>query len=931
MLLRSELKAGFFAMVRFFVLLVAMLVPFSAAASAQTQGGAIGGVVVDAASGLPLGGATVGLARPGAARVATDESGKFTLQSVPPGIHQLEIRLHGYQSALSDQIDVLAGQAANVTLSLQRQQIGGQTLSEIGHTSVRASESLQHSSTIYKTQSIESIERQGYYRVGDYLRSLPQVNLSAATGGSDTPSPGDDLYLDIRGIGGLETVALLDGHPIGFGVNRGKNLGYNFEISPTFALRSVNVNFGSGSEGLGGYSAVGGVVDMLTIDPGPRYRFNLTQGFGTFDKLVTTLNASGPLSKRLGFAVAAGTQSLDGPYKNLYLYQPASAFDPSAPSGSPVHQLGIYKDDTTVVNRGDFLKLRYEFGNPQKLAHLTASALSAYYWDDKTGNGDQDFLPYPTALAIGKSSLAGYSPPSAPLAPPYGPSNPPACGAGTFLGLNPNGAPWGFGPDGKPDGGTNCVTPQQYAKFESGYQGAGPTWQAFSIADYHLKYEQPAGATNLTANVYTNRFFQLYDRSFQLPFVKVPGDNLFTLSPSVNTTGVSVTDELPGTNNDVGVGYSFNNYAYLFKANGAISPSPIVHDDAIFLQDVYRPAHGHYSAYLNASENTSTITHSTVFDPRLALVYNLTKNDVLRVAAGATTVQPYATYIDLPYSPIALGALNGNLNCTGLTTIGQVANPNLQPEKANDAELSFGHRFFGDSQIQATVYNENVNDKIYSDIIPVSGLPGSSIPAAALANFETRINAACGTTGLNGVGVNSQANIGRLLARGIDISGRARVSRHLFFDYDYSTESSALRAADLTLLQNNPILIPGSQLPGVPLHKEQIAADATFGRGIDLRLTQYFVAANNSKNIDAYNYGDVSLNVPAGPGAFNVAVNNVFNQYVQYVGLIGEGRPLPLNQYASAGQYVPYIGTGATEAYGLPFRSVFFTYSFSVK
>lgn len=40
--------------------------------------------------------------------------------------------------------------------------------------SVRAAEVLQTSSVIYKQASVETIEREGFYRVGDYLRSLPQ-------------------------------------------------------------------------------------------------------------------------------------------------------------------------------------------------------------------------------------------------------------------------------------------------------------------------------------------------------------------------------------------------------------------------------------------------------------------------------------------------------------------------------------------------------------------------------------------------------------------------------------------------------------------------------------------------------------------------------------------------------------------------------------
>jgi outer membrane receptor protein involved in Fe transport len=145
-------------------------------------------------------------------------------------------------------------------------------------------------------------------------------------------------------------------------------------------------------------------------------------------------------------------------------------------------------------------------------------------------------------------------------------------------------------------------------------------------------------------------------------------------------------------------------------------------------------------------------------------------------------------------------------------------------------------------------------------------------------------------------------------------------------------ESSALKAADVTTLQNNPTLIVGSQLPGVPLHKGQVALDATLLRGIDVRLTQTFLSAGNSKNAPAYNYGDLLINAPfSSQSSVNLGVNNVFNQYANYTGLIGHGVPAALNQYASAPSYAPLTGASATELFALPYRQLFISYSYHVR
>ncbi|MBV9232869.1 MAG: TonB-dependent receptor, partial [Candidatus Eremiobacteraeota bacterium] len=415
-------------------------------ASAITSG--LSGRVVDQSTGLPIAGATIETVGPTAQSVTSDSNGHFAMDRLVLGLYHLRIGRQGYQTAVSDSFSVSAFQAPVVTLALAPQRTAASGLLTIGHTSTRASQSLQRSSVIYQSVSAEAIQSMGFFRAGDVLRTLPQVNLAVGTtGGSDTPSPGDDQYLDFRGIGNLETTTLLDGHPIGAGLNRGKNFGYNWESSPTFALRDIVVTYGSGLSGLSPYSALGGVANMVTLDPTPRAQWSLTQGYGTFSKLATTITGTGMLGQHFGYAVAYGTQGIYGPYQNDSFYQPGAAYDQAAPRGSAVYNMGVYPYGTGVANRGALAKFQYVFGDPDRPSHLTASAVWSDYWDDKTGNGDQDYLPYGTALALGKSLLASYTP-GKPTKPPYNVSNLPNCPDGTFLGFSVNGNPYGFGPNG---------------------------------------------------------------------------------------------------------------------------------------------------------------------------------------------------------------------------------------------------------------------------------------------------------------------------------------------------------------------------------------------------------------------------------------------------------------------------------------------------
>lgn len=904
----------FFRLIVTAFLLVA-LSPLPSLAQASSTS-TVAGKVIDASTGLGIAGATVVVVGAPTLSATTDVAGAFRITGVPAGLRQVEIRRAGYETVDSDEFTATSGTAATITLALQSvTTTGSNGTAVIGRTSTRASESLQKSSVVYKDITATTIEHEGYYRAGDYLRTLPGIN---ANGGSETPTPGDDLYLDVRGVGPQDTVTLIDGHPIAYGHKRGNNLGYNYDLSPTFALRDVQVTYGSGGSDLIGVSAIGGTVDMRTIDTTDHFASSFSQAYGTYANLVSAFSVTGPISKNLTFAIAGGVQGRNGYFRHASFFQPTAAYDASAPVGSADYNSGIYQDDSSVVNRGGLVKLRYAFGNPADQMHFTVHALSQYFWDDKTGNGDDDYNPYDTQLAIGNNLLA--SPPT----PPAGIT----CAPGTFYVTNPNGQANGFSRNGNPNGGVTCQTPQQYAAFTTGFAGTGYTWQAFTVQDYAARFDAPLAHTRFSIDAYTNNYAQTYDRTYALPYVATPGDVASWQNPRVSSTGFTINDEIDGTNNDIGFGYAYNNYSYSYDSGspGTITylPSPTVHEQATLVRDVFHPQGSHVVAYFNGAFKNSTITHTSYFDPRLAIVYSLTSSDVVRLAAGKTTSQPFATFVYTPLSLISPSGLVGNTICGALNAIGTGGNPNLLPERGVDEEVSYGHRFGGDSLIQATLYNTNVNNKIYGALVPVTNFSSSFL--GDITGFSNIIAQACPGDPRSQLGVSVSANVGHLISRGVDLAGRARATRNLFFDYDYSIESAFVASLPVSVLQNNFKAVPNVQLPTVPIHKYNVAGDYSFRNGPEFRLTYYYVGINNPKNAPAYNYSNVQVTSAVGRHAvFSVAVNNAFNQYADIRGRLGEGVPLPLNQFAT--NYTPLVGQGSTELYGLPYRSVLLTLS----
>ncbi len=887
-------------------LAIALLSTVPAQAEPRLSGGSITGVVDDAATGLPVPNVDVGVIHANVS-VHTDAAGRFVIPTVHEGTYRVNLTRDGYQPAVSEPIAV-DDSPVEVTLTIQR---AASDLHVIAVTTARAKDALQQSSTFTKTLNSEELQQEGIVRAADALRTLPGVN-NGITG--DTAALSDDVQLSLRGIGTLETEAAIDGHPIAYGIKDG----FNYQLSPVFPYRDISVLYGSGGSDLMGVNAIGGVVNFQTLDPTPVSAVNVTQGYGTFDQLSTSITATGTANK-LGYAAAYGVAGLDGPFNDATFYQAGAAFDQSVPSG-PIHDLGVYSDDSGETTRAGLLKLQYNF-SPS--SNVTFASVDENRWVNKAGNGDGDYLGYAPALAFGNLLLSQYNPENYPRLP--------ACPKGTFAGTNANGSPNGYGPNGQPDGGVTCQTPQQYAQFNTGWDGAGASWQSLKLFDNSVDYRLSTQRSAIRLGVFDSYYENLVDRTFMLPFFSTPGDAGSWQNFGVNEAGTIASDDLVGRNNDFEFGTSYLNNAYFTYVKNALKGSPFVTETAYFIRDAFRPQASPLSAYLNLWAKHSTATNTSYLDSRLAAVYRLNSRNILRASAGSTTTQPSQNMLDQQFIESAPGGAGGGtpIGCGSLNSVGSAPSTTLKPEEGVDEDLAYTHRWQGDSQTELTLYNTNVYDKLYSTTVPLSSIGTGFIPPAYLTQVEAAIAGKCGTAGaFDLLGVTGNANVGTLRAEGIDLSGRARISRPFYLDYDWTLTSTALINANQQLLQNNLTYVIGSQLPHLPLHTFSAAADYTFVNGVDARYMLYTVSAGNTKSLPAYDYSDLSLSAPVGRGAkLTAMVQNLFNQWGSIAGLRYEGVPLALNSYAAPSAYAPYTGADATEQFGLPYRSVYFSLS----
>ena len=224
------------------------------------------------------------------------------------------------------------------------------------------------------------------------------------------------------------------------------------------------------------------------------------------------------------------------------------------------------------------------------------------------------------------------------------------------------------------------------------------------------------------------------------------------------------------------------------------------------------------------------------------------------------------------------------------------------------------------------MYNTNVFGQIYSISDPLSQYGTGGISPTFLTQVEQVVRGICGQSFdvANGLGVSAAVNLGHVRAQGIEISGRQRFLRKLALDYDYGTDAVTLVGASPLLLSTNGTLVPGSQLPNVPLHQYNLAMNYEFVRNANLRFGYHHISDNNTKNLGPYGYADAELTGPVGPGRLAIAVNNLFNSEAFYQGLQNQGVATPTNSFAGG---TPQL----TERFGLPFRTIDFTYTLATK
>jgi outer membrane receptor protein involved in Fe transport len=908
----------------------------AAPGAAQGTTGTVAGVVIDQRTALPVTGATVTLNH-GASVVATtmtDVNGSYMFSSEPPGIYSVGIQARGYTGARIDDVAVTTGAgttirtpllAANTTTTGQNLEVIGST-----HTTGLSGNTLAASSTIQTNLDPAQMQQLGFFNAAEALGQVPGVNLSGSP-----HSVGDDISIDIRGMGPGEVRPLVDGHPIGpLGI--GNQDYFDYTNSAFSLLQNIQVTEGSGATGLYGVDVIGGTIDFQTLNPTAAPHYHFSQAYGDDGTLDTLFSATGTDGK-IGYALG---HSVTGTYGNFEPQQIFQSGRPNNNSNLPGGGACTASNDVSSCNQAlntyavsgnyktlnDLVKLRYSF-TPSTTLTITGYSTNTY--EDSTGNGDDDNIPYGTRLAQIQGTPGG--------------------GNGCASNLYPV----------VTNAGPACYTAQQWAAASSGPFGGGSGRdRGTTLQDYSATFNTQLGNNAIAINTYSD-YYNFHKYSSAAAGYNAAGTELIgggTYTDDYLSHGLLISDDIVSSANDVGFGYFVehqkdygDNIAATTDANG--NPVSLYFvpqatygegDYSFFLRDIYTPR-SDLSFFLNAWDRRSSVTQHTSVDPRVSVVYKPTPHDVVRLTAGEADGDPS---VDLTQADALSGISNAsslNPNCAGLSSIATSGNPNLLPERSKDLEAAYGHRFWGDTAINVDAYVSTVSNQIFTSVIPITAQALAN-PAIApyLGNFATKIDTCPGDTGrytaadvASALGLSAPANAATALYRGVEASGRIRISRQFRLDFTYNVQSAQQFGIPNQDLVNTPYLLDGGQVEGIPLQQATATIDYTH-QGFETQFQGYYVGNNNTWNRPAFTYFNGFVSKKVTPRVtLTFSSFNVFNQIPQLYGYFGAGLAHETNQYNPSAptqlqQAVIYGNQSWIEEMGLQPRTVKLQFDYAI-
>ncbi len=746
-----------------------------AAADAPVRTASVSGTIVDERQ-HPIGGADVSVSGASRARIVSDAAGKFTFTALRPGLYSVSVTKSGFTSVTREDVTLIDGQPTTATIALRAASFS--SLREIGRVTVSRSgtSTINTSTAAINTVAAQTFFDQGQVQLPAVLNEIPGVTTTYTNANSivAVANPGNAFGVpSIRGSLPYETSVLIDGHPIVVGSSGTYNLAY---LSP-YVLQSVEVVKGPGANVPVISNAIGGTLNLRTLEPGGRPQRSVDYGADNEVGSLINVQATGS-SGKFGYAFNYNSAGSPGAYRNhpeyvAPIYGSTINGLPIVPTANtPFTQIAgnpaVFQSNANVASlagcclsvnsdyqlRSQLAKIRYNFSQQTS---MTVSYLGSQTRTDL--NGLENYA-YPTTFA-----------------PPAGYAG--ALAAGTnvsccqndqfpqFLDLNSNNL---WQAEIRTALGTNTALFQAYtgSVHDLYYSGDANGSDTYSVPLYgSVNLGTGAGTPTLfsgqTATISAPNSEYTYDRAdkvggYSFEFDHPVRDNLYSVSFDSSKTS-SRFGGFAGLGNALYVPPgSFQNEATL-QARAQLELTPRLNAT---LSD-------YYFLYTNHSTQDSGVTfqdHTHGFEgARLGLSWRPSRDVAVRFGTGSSIAPPYLSLVSTAQAPPVP-------NNNGLPTYWTVTqnSPDIKPEVGFGYDLGADKRFNNFVTASADLYLTNLHDQFLQTQTRTGSYTGicCGLPAAV-------------TLPLYGV---SSTNVGSSRYEGVEFSVKREPPRGLGFSVD---------------------------------------------------------------------------------------------------------------------------------------------------
>jgi outer membrane receptor for ferrienterochelin and colicins len=614
-----------------------------AALSAEIQTGAVAGTVTSL-DGRPVAGARVALDGPSRLAVVSAADGHFTLSAVPVGTYAARVSAARFTSPALVTIDVRGGETTKLSFLLEGSQ---SSLTTIGRVSTNGGEAVSTSATPITKINSQEYADQGYTRISDVLQDDSTTTLFHPAGGGSSVLP---TSVALRGPDPTETLVDIDGHQ----VNNGNTGDFDLSLLDPADFSSIELVRGISPSSLVGPDTIDGAINIRTIEPTVDSHGLLRLNFGSFSAFGGTLQSTGTVDGRLGYAFSLHRQGTDGEVNE-------NVFDVSNVPNTVQHV------GSGMLGSSAIAKLRYAFGG-------SGAGYAEFSFHDQSAF--RDLSAGLTTYSVPGDSGGDVVPATA------GPGGLPVVDSFAGTAMETHNAGYGLDvsvPLGSPGSSGVAATTLLFRHYTS------------------LVDESVVGPGAETTPYLFNSGDTQDDETLQLEHRVGNGD--LTLQYDVRNESL-LTDFIPGVVNEQSVGRRLQDYTP-DQGSGVPGLSKLALGEtqrSLALRYIYNPTPalhltvGGYYSQLNLFGN--------YLDPRLGLVFTPDSRTAVRASAGTTFQAPQLPELVVPNPlPVVVG---------NYISIG---NPNLKPDEATEYGLGVDRILqtgVNQTAVSADVYRVNL-------------------------------------------------------------------------------------------------------------------------------------------------------------------------------------------------------------------------------